>query len=222
MLRGRRAGYSLIELMIAMSLASIVMVAVVSVSSSLIHFQVEGMRKGRVTGWALMSVMTMNREIEDANVLVHPLTGGADWVVVCNNWSRLQSAADKRMDTTLPVRVVYYCFLETGTNPDRPLYRYINVGAYPAVSCPASFTPPACGNTSPGFAYTEMGIVASGVYRTATNPFTREPTGKGLNIDFRIGNPAPTGAELVKTPVPVTMPVKITIAMQKQYGNTSD
>ena len=53
----RKAGFSIIELVIAVSLASFVLVGVASIAAQMARSQVDGIRSGTVTGWSVASYM---------------------------------------------------------------------------------------------------------------------------------------------------------------------
>lgn len=217
-----RRGFSLMELIIAMLLSSFVLIGIVGVSSQMLRFQVEGMKKGTVTGWSLVSISRMNKEIEDASVLVHPPDGGvpSDTLIGCANWSRegAGGGGGGRLNTSGGaagnVTVFYYCY-DTAA---RYIRRYANVGA--GVNCPPlspAPTIPACDGSG---AWTENDIIATGVYRdTGANLlFRRADDVGGVQIRYVVGDPTPTP----NMPTPQTIAFDTKIAMNKQYLNTSD
>lgn len=207
-----RAGFSLLELVIAISLASMVLVAVISMAAQMTRFHVDGIRSGTVTGWSLVSVSQMTKEIADANVLAYPstTTTGANTLVACVNWSRLMPG---KLDTraTANVTVLYYCYDST----NKYLRRYVNRGT--AVTCPA--TPPAIPACDGTGSWDEAGVVATNVeLNGGAFIFTRDDVIGGVRIRYIVGSPTPT----TNRPQPIFTPFDIKVGMQKQYDNTVD
>lgn len=206
-----QAGFSLLELIIAISLASLVLVAVTNLAASAVRFQMDGIRKGSVTGWSLVSFVTMSKEVENANVLVWP-TGSADTIILCNNWSRLMAAAPgARLDTTQPLEVIYYCY-----NPaTKALWRYYTAAAG---TCPASVagSVPACTGAA---GFPDMQQIAWNVERlSGQNVFMRDDTIGGARIRYVVGQQTAD----VKHPITIYTPFDVGLSMQKQYSDTSD
>ncbi|MDX6770258.1 MAG: prepilin-type N-terminal cleavage/methylation domain-containing protein [Elusimicrobiota bacterium] len=199
-----RAGFSLTELIIAMLLSSFVMIGIVGISAQMVRFQVEGMKKGSVTGWSLVAITAMNKEIEDGTVLAYPTnaTGAQDTLIACKNYSRVTNAA---LSASEPILTFGYCYDSTAPGY---LRRWTTLG-----SCPAGVpTPPTCSTISE--------VVATGVYRDASNNFIfrRADDVGGVQIRYRVGNPTPT----TNMPMPQTMAFDMKFAMNKQYNNTAD
>jgi hypothetical protein len=201
-----RAGFSLTELIISMLLSSFVMIGIVGIASQMVRFQVEGMKKGSVTGWSLVAITAMNREIEDGTTLVYPTngTGAQDLLTICKNYTHITNAA---MDSTLPIERISYCY-----DPTAPGYlrRVTSTGACPALGV----SPGAC------TAGTYPEVVATGVYRDAAGNmvFRRADEVGGVQIRYRVGNPTPTA----NMPMPQSMAFDMKFAMNKQYNNTQD
>lgn len=220
----KKGGFSLIELVIAVSLASFVLVGVATIASQMARSQVDGIRSGTVTGWSLVSYLAMAKEIEDSNVLAYPIANGAaaDSLVVCKNWSRLENGPDQRLDKAGTVSVIQYCVDPTA--PVAPetgftLRRYANVGTYPTVSCPNPGAPVTC-NTSPPGTWTETGVIGFRLEKLAgfPNMFTRDNSIGGVRLRYVIGRQTPTTNE----PTPKSTPFDIGVAMQKQYNSALD
>jgi prepilin-type N-terminal cleavage/methylation domain-containing protein len=218
----RKNGFSLIELVIAVSLASFVLVGVATIAAQMARTQVDGIRSGTVSGWSVASYMTMAKEIEDANVLAYPVNNGdnADSIVVCKNWSRDQGAGPPgaALDAALPVSVIQYCV--DATDPDSTHYRlrrYANVGL--GVTCPASpAAPVTCNAAGPG--WTENGIVGFRVEHLNgfATVFWRDNAIGGVRLRYSIGQQTPT----TNQPTVKFTPYDFGIAMQKQYSSTRD
>jgi type II secretory pathway pseudopilin PulG len=217
----RTEGFSLIELVIAISLASFVLVGVASIAAQMARTQIEGIRSGTATGWSLVSYLSMSKEIEDSNVLAFPIADGAsaDSLIVCKNWSRVVAG---KLDANAPglVSVIQYCVDPTA--PVAPetgfrLRRYAMVGA--AVVCPNPGVPVACTAAPPG-GWTETGVVGFRLEKLAGFPviFTRDNSIGGVRLRYAIGRQTPTAND----PNPKSTPFDIAIAMQKQYNNPLD
>lgn len=227
-MRRRRGGFTLLELLIAIGLGALVLVALYSILGSAVRFQVESLRKGSVTGWSLASLTKMSKELEDAQVLVwpqEPPSDTSDYLVACINWSRTPGVG--RIDATQPVTVFYYCY---DGNADGKLWRYYDVGN--AVSCPASSpgNPPALPPCNGGFTPTGQGgadVIAVGVNRLApTNPkvFALDDDIRGVRVRYTIGRRA-VGVPTAGQPDirnPQFMDVNLGIPLQRQYINTND
>jgi len=215
-----KSGFSIIELVIAISLSSFVLVGVATIAAQMARSQIEGVRSGTVTGWSLVSYLSMAKELEDANVLAWPiLDGGAsDAVVVCKNWSRVQEGPDRRLDKNAPglVSVIQYCV--DSTDPTNlVLRRYANVGA--GVTCPNPGAAATC-VASPAGTWTQTGVVGFRLEKLPgfPNMFTRDNSIGGIRVRYVIGKQTATTNE----PIVKFTPFDIGIGMQKQYNNTLD
>lgn len=203
------AGYTLLELIVALSMSTIVLVGVFSMMGTVVHYQVEGLKKETVTTWSLASLVAMNKEIEGSSVLVYPTSGGSgDSLIVCSNWSRLRTygGAGAVLNGGTP-DAYYYCFDSTNQVLRRKT----------ANSCPASpATPPNCDTAN----YGTGNILATNVYRNgAANVFQADPNMAGtVRLQYVIGNPSPTS--LLTNPASLTFDTKVTL--DRQYGNASD
>ncbi len=214
-----KKGFSIIELVIAVSLASFVLVGVAVIASQMARNQVDGIRSGTVTGWSLVSYTAMVREIEDANVLAYPINNGdnADSIVLCKNWSRGMGALPGgKLDTLAAVSVIQYC-VDTSAAGNFLLRRYANVGV--GVTCPNPGAPVTC-TASPTGTWTETGVVG---FRLEKLPgfatvFWRDNGIGGLRLRYVIGRQAATANQ----PVAKFTPFDFGIAMQKQSSNSLD
>ena len=235
-------GFSLIELMISVSLASFVLVGVATIASQMARNQVDGIRSGTVTGWSVVSYTAMAKEIEDANVLVFPVNNGdtADQIVICKNWSRnvgpgpFPGGPGDRLNTDPgfdadgvakgTVYVIQYC-----VDPTLPpvgqtgftLRRYANVGFPPGVSCPTAGMPVACNLAGPG--WTKNDIVGFRLEKIVGPPavplmFMRDNTIGGVRLRYVIGRQTASVAQ----PVPKFTAFNFGITMQKQFSSTVD
>ena len=221
------SGFSIIELVIAISLASFVLVGVATIASQMARSQIEGIRSGTVTGWSLVSYLSMAKEIEDANVLAFPIANGAssDSLIVCKNWSRVVGG---KLNTNVAppgadsVTAVQYCVDSTDA-ANLVLRRFANTGA--GVTCPDPGVPVAC-VAAPGGTWNENGagngisVIGFHLEKMAGFPtvFTRDNSIGGVRLRYVIGRQTPT----TNDPNPKSTPFDIGIAMQKQYNSTVD
>lgn len=225
--RDPRAGFSLLELVIAVSLASLVLIAVASIASQMARQQVEGMRDGTSTGWSVISYMSMAKEIEDSNVLAYPVANGTavDAIVMCKNWSRMLSvpagvgakiaATDAATGAVATVSIIQYC-LDTTDPANLVLRRYENTGT--AVTCPNPAAPVTC-IASPTGTWTKTDVVGFRVERlSSAQVFTRDNSVGGLRMQYVIGRQTAT----TNDPNPKSTPFDIKIAMSKQFSSTLD
>ena len=232
-----RKGFSLIEMVIGVSLASFVLVGVATIAAQMARSQVEGIRGGTATGWALVSYLSMAKEIEDANVLAYPIANGAaaDSLIICKNWSRMMGALpggmlDGRIGAT--VSIVQYC-VDSSDATNLLVRRYANVGTVTIVdtvpvglTCPCPGAPGACGatpvtcNSSPSGTWTSKDVIGFRMEKLAGYPsmFTRDDAIGGVRVRYAIGRQTPT----TNDPVPKNTPFNVGIAMQKQYSSTLD
>lgn len=221
-------GFSLIELVIAISLASFVLVGVFLVAARVVRSQLDGIRSGTVTGWSLVSSQAMAKEIEDASVLAYPQNNtpaagsSSDRIIICNNWSRVLGG---KYDTTTNTSVIEYCADADPLNPGYfYLRRYVGLGvACPSnaqaaayVTCTAAAPAPAWG------AWTETGVIgfrlAKLLVPARPQVFTRDNSIGGVRISYAIGaQTAPT-----TQPIPKFTPYDFGVTMLKQYSSTSD
>ena len=225
-----RAGYTLLELVVALALASIVLVGLFAIMASMMNFQVEALKKGTVNGWSLASLIAMNREIENASVLVYPAAGAsADSLSVCTNYSNILKGSPGNatgvIDASQPIETIDYCY----DSANFVIRRLVVNG-----SCPALGTaPPACtaGNYAQSAGATTSGVIAINVYYanypTASPPvFTRDADATGVvRLQYVVGDPTSTpnpspGKALVTNPQ--SMAFDTSLSVNKQYGNTSD
>ena len=211
-------GFSLIELVIAVSLASFVLVGVATIAAQMARSQLDGIRSGTVSGWAAASYMAMAKEIEEGNVLAYPIANGAaaDSLIICKNWSRsmVTMPSAGRLDTSAAVAVIQYCLDTSGT--DAVLRRYANVGF--GVTCPAVASPVAC-VAAPAGTWTENGVVGFRVEKIGgANLFLRDNGIGGVRLSYVIGNQVAT----TNQPVVKFTQFNFGIAMQKQFSSPVD
>lgn len=222
----RKNGFSLIEMVIAVSLASFVLVGVASIAAQMARSQVEGIRKGTATGWSVISYMAMSKELEDGNVLAFPIADGAssDSLIMCKNWSRAVNGGppggklytnDPITNAAADTTVVQYC-LDTTDASNLILRRYENRG--PGVTCPNPGVPVAC-TATPSGTWTRTDVVGFRVERlSGASVFTRANSSGGVRVRYVVGRQTPT----TNDPNPQSTPFDFKISMQKQFSSTVD
>lgn len=212
-MKSARAGFTLLEMMVAVGLSSMVLVAVVSVSTSLIRTHMEGIRKGTVTGWSSVSFVHMSQEIERANVLVSPTSGtpNSNLLMGCTNWSRqMGPSPGAKMDPNQNLELFAYCY-----NPGaKSLWYYSNSNA---AVCPTAPPVIACDGTAPFPLFMQTAWNVEMLAPNATM-FTRDDSIGGVRIHYVVGEQAPTATR----PNPVFIPFTGALSMQKAYLNTAD
>lgn len=224
----KNSGFSLIELVIAVSLASFVLVGVATIAAQMARAQIDGIRRGTSTGWSLVSYMSMAKEIEDANVLAYPIADGAsaDQLVVYKNWSRAQGPLPGGMldgSVGAKVSIIQYC-VDTTDPANLVVRRFERTGTVTVANTPP-FTPAnpgaavACG-AAPAGTWTNLSVIGFRMERLSgfPNMFTRDNSIGGVRIRYAIGRQTPT----TNDPTPSFTPFDIGIAMQKQYSTTLD
>lgn len=240
-MRRRPAGFSLVELIIAIALGAIVMGGLFGIMTSMIRFQTDSLRKGSVTGWALAGIVKMNKEIENANVIAWPVSGNpnSDYVVGCINWSRAASpnpvvngvgGPGGPLDTGSPVTVFYYCYNGQGSydgdNVHGQLRRMANTGF--GVTCPmTNIFPSGLPICSASAAFQTNEVIATGVnYRLAgpNNVFAWDDSMRGIRIRFTVGKenaitPSPGNPEMVN---PQFVTFNTAVIPERVYSTTVD
>ena len=182
--RRDRRGFSLLELVIALSLSAVVLISVFSIAASMVQFEVEGGRKGSVTAWSLASITAMNRDIASASVIQYPTAlNSANSLVVCTNWTTLLNAPNGQQLSTIGPgpSVLYYCW-DNSANVLRRM-------AVLNTNCPNSGVgPPACSAVG----YGAGSVVATAVYQNSGNwVFTNDNlVTNSIRIRFVVGNPS--------------------------------
>lgn len=217
MKRGRR-GFTLVELIVALVLSAFILVGIVGVATQMVRFQMEGQRKGEVSGWTLLSLAKMHKELEDASVLDFPsitnTTG--DHISGCSNYTRV---TDAPIDDSLPVTAFWYCVETGGLTPNR-LLRYFATTNCPAGVCPAGACPmpaPSCG--AGGFeVYAQDFRKRDGL----TYFFRRASDVAGIEVNYTVGVATATDVSNQQMPSPVFLRVQTKISMNKSLSNAAD
>jgi len=246
-----RRGYTLLELVIACSLVTLVLAAMYSMVSSVVNFQTEAVRKSSVSAWNAVSMNMMTKEVEDATVIYYPDPNStqSNSILGCSNWSTIQqnSTTGGSMDASTNTTYFYYC-LDTTTGPSAPSGAKIPVlrriaASGPNVSCPArgAYSPTSgpvpCTNTAPTLSgaalYNSNDIVASAVNLPPSGymfTYAGNAAANSMNVAFVIGNESAEtpGTATANAPTnahivnPQTSTVNISIAVNRSYLDSKD
>ena len=184
-MKNKSRGFSLLEMLIAMTLASVVLVGIFTAFSSMIRHQIEGAKKSTATGWALASLSKMAKEIEQCTVMPYPSAGSADMFVGCTNWSRSIPGPIVNDNTAT---LVYYCY-DASANAIRRLAVRPIVAPPAALVCPvATAARPACNAGGSAGAGGTNEIIAVDVYKNGgANLFTKDDNIGGVRVRFVVG-----------------------------------
>lgn len=198
----RRSGVTLLELVIAVFLSAIVLLAVIDAYTSVVKWHFDATKKGKSIGMALYSLDRMYHELENATFLNLPAAAGSI-MSGCGNWSvAVNPPWGGIIDAAKPVTSFYYCVCAAGdcVNPLPPAR--VSLLRYKADACP--ITPPgACGD--PG--YSEA-VVYQNLRPAGDNYFTRTPY--GVDLLYSVGDSTPS------------YKIGLSIQMNKSFNNGTD
>ena len=212
-------GFTLIEMLVATILSSIVLMGMFSILTNMVTAEVNSMRNGTVTAWSLAGLNAMNTDIAGAGTLSFPAPGGgSDSLTVCANWSKLIGTLGGAPQGSGPTTVYNYCWDSTDAPPfGNALLR--KVQSYPPgpATCPAAPPSPCTSGV-----YGTDSIVATGVYKDSANDpiFYADPkTLNAVRVRFIIGNPAGNAASAggnggTVNQVPVSVPFNTEIILE--------
>ncbi|MDD5656526.1 MAG: prepilin-type N-terminal cleavage/methylation domain-containing protein [Elusimicrobia bacterium] len=218
----RRRGFTILELVIALSLASVVFMAIVGIAAQVVRWEIESRGRGSNTGWTLLSLQRMNRELQLATVLYCPYRDAShfgcpgpesDVLSGCGNYSFLNGSFGGANDASQPITAFYYCVGPLGSAYAGSLLRYEARGI--GASCPMAA--PACGEGSPE-------VIARRVSRmdpTATY-FKRRDDAGGVQVRYVVGSSDRADAQNKELSAPIFTVVDSVVSMSKVYGNPSD
>ncbi|MBI5629460.1 MAG: hypothetical protein HY921_01100 [Elusimicrobia bacterium] len=201
----KAGGFTLIELLIAAVLSIAVLLGIISLSSSILRYQYEGVRKGKVSGQTLFALSRMQKEIEEATHLELPSYSSTTGNVLsaCANWSMaLSPPGGASVDSTLAVSSFYYC-----VDSSNSLLRYSGT------TCPYT-APASCGSgTFETVVYQNFYLMDNYSYY-----FARASDVGGVEMHYIVGNSTPTA----NVPNPAAYKINTKIGMRKNYLNTYD
>jgi prepilin-type N-terminal cleavage/methylation domain-containing protein len=216
-----RRGYTLLELIVALSLSSFVMMGIISVATSMVRFQFQAGLSGNAGGGTLLAVGRMTRHMEDTSYMLQPVTGvaGADYVSGCTNWS---AQGNTRMSTTLSGGASWPC-TNAASNVTNFVYCRNAVNEmWLHYSCSATCgSIPAVTDANCGGAVATRELIVGqrpGIFRAVgyTRLFFRTADNTGLDMHFIVGQSTPTA----NYPRPAFYRVDTRVMMNKSYGTT--
>jgi len=147
-MRRARAGFTIMELIIALSVASLAVMASIAAMGPVIQTQVALYRNQRAQAEALVALKAVQAELLQSTELYAPAAGAAaDSVSGCANYS---AALGGPLDAAKPVRAYQICL--SGST----LYRYASA------ACPMAAA--ACGTGKPEF-------LATNIFHQTGQPF---------------------------------------------------
>lgn len=182
------AGFTLVEMLVATVLATIVLLGIFNLVTNMATSEVKNMRSATVTAWSLAGINAMNSDIAGSSMLAYPASGGAaDFLVVCSNWSSMMNTTGGSTMGPGVQKALYYCF---DTTDPAPLGNSILRKEVDGAGCPTAPMSP-CTSAN----YGGNSVVVSGVYRDAANDpiFYTEPNPQipnAVRLRYSVGNPA--------------------------------
>lgn len=177
------SGFTLVEMIIALLLSSLVLIGLIDVSANMVQRQFEGIRYGRVDSQTLLSLAQMTQTIEGATYLASPIQGGPPVMIIsgCSNYS----STIGQINHSQNVSWFAYC-VENGAGQGP-----YDLDYYSGLGCGA----PSCHGTL-------QTLVYQNVWREPAPynvPFSLNQFEDGVDIHFDIGNPNSTAMQ--KNPV---------------------
>ncbi len=194
-------GFTLIEMIVALLLSSLVLIGLIDVSSNMVQRQFEGIRYGRVDSQTLLSLAQMSQVIEAATYLNSPVQGSPSpasmTISGCSNYSSTlttQSPFTGQINSAVPITWFAFC-VKNYCTPSGPNC-VASQGPYDLEYHSGLGCAPSCvGGNLDTLVYQSIWLEAP-----ANNPpFSLNQTQDGVDIHFDVGNPNPTAMQ--KTPV---------------------
>lgn len=211
--RASEGGFTLIELILALSLSTFVLVGIVSVTASVLRHHFDQIRRGEANVQTLYSLQQLNVELEEATHIVpnYPPTTGSSVLKGCKNYSaRLVSIGDGtgRYDTTRNSEYFVYCVRSDGNDSSgNAMYSLIR---YAGTTCSSMGNPEAaCGS---GGTFSVVALNRFYPQYPATNYFFRT-NDRRVRVSYILGVSTPT----TNVPNPVFFRVDTTISPEKPY-----
>jgi prepilin-type N-terminal cleavage/methylation domain-containing protein len=193
-----RSGFTLIEMLVAVALSSIVMVGLIDITASMLERHFEGIRHGKIDSETLYSLEQMRLELEAATYYSYPNTASPSGMSIqgCGDYFSATSPGTQIPAPGATISSFAYCLENhcTGSNPDLcdpsgytgpyDLVRYSNTG------CPTS-----CKSGSP------QTLIYQNVYLEPgfPNPFYLNPQFGGVDLHMVVGYPVATAVEQTPT-----------------------
>lgn len=218
-----RAGFTLIELVIALVLSTFVLVGIIGVTSQMLRYHMEGEKKTVNTGYELMSLDSMVRELQQATALYCPSFSSSTgcgsrtsrYLSGCFNYTFRTGAAGPADGNAANVQAFCYCVWPAAKTPTGTpwLLHYRNTASgcpYPTATCSNN----ACGNGS-------FRVVAQDIRPIGTTPyyFQRADDANGVQLYFQVGA-STTTTSILK--VDTKQMVNSKIPIQRAFTSTFD
>ncbi|MDE1977680.1 MAG: prepilin-type N-terminal cleavage/methylation domain-containing protein [Elusimicrobia bacterium] len=232
-----KKGFTLIEMIVAILLSTLVLLGIIAVAASMVRQHFESLAQGELSGQTLLSLDEMNRQIENASALVAPAPGGnanggnGDDLSFCVNWYNNSAGGNPPfLSSVQPVYSYYYCAAPTAApakdaNPGADdLWGYTCEVANPSLGgniCPFPGLAGGCGRpgSAPAGCSGPMSVLYNSLYfEGPPYPHLFYAVPGGIQLHYIVGDPAPTA----KHPAPVSMQVDNVIMMQKAIGDSKD
>jgi type II secretory pathway pseudopilin PulG len=213
-----RPGFTLLELIIALSVSVFVLVGIIAVTTSMVRYQFDASLRGSVTSGSLYSLQRMQKEIEETTYIAIPTAnnGTSDTLAGCTNWSK---AAAARVDANSPVsagcstgnNVTSYFYCVSGGI----LYRHYNCGT----TCSPDYRTAAAPTCGVSGTFDVVVPVKPGISKgdNFTYYFKRVNT-SDIEMHYIIGK----GTFSATNVSPASVKVNTTLSTNKSYGGTSE
>jgi type II secretory pathway pseudopilin PulG len=180
--------FTLLELIIAMSLSVFVYIGIITVATSMVRYQLDAGMKGSAAGGTIIALARMQKEVEDSTYIMAgaPSVGGGNALRGCNNWSAMGNAAINPAAAAVApctglnnVTAFAYC-----VDASNILWRHY----WCATTCPVGAPPAYTCGTAGGTWETIVGA-KPGVFRSTgyANYFYRTGDNTGVDMHFIVG-----------------------------------
>lgn len=199
-MRTRRAGFTLVEIMVAVILAALTTLGLASIFSTSLKTQVHGYKKDVVQGDALISLKALTRDVQATTYLDEPLppcplgdctassAQGSDRLRGCTNYDPARGGIGLLDSSFSTMRVYQYCVDGSGT-----MFYTWRDGALGAVlPCPPAAV--ACGTAIPGGELMQLAQKVGRDDCPACGAFFRRPAylNNVVELHYVVGSSSPT------------------------------
>ncbi len=178
----RRSGFSLLEMIIALSISLLAVIAMLDLTTMLLTAQISGQHGLGAQGDALLVLKSLQADIRPATHIESPSPLGiADSLSGCVNDDPQKGAGAAGILVAGQTNWSFYYCVSGGT-----MYRYVSSG--PSALCPMA--PPACGTSG---ALTLSAQIAHSAGHGAF--FSRQGGGNTIGIDYQTGSSSPQSVD---------------------------
>lgn len=212
----RDAGFSLLELIISLSLSTIVLIGVIILATQLLRNEAQTLKSGQVSAQTMASLSQMNRELEQATYLAPglPGTAGSNIISGCINYSSTLGASSSccasqpcvattvgygQIDCSRTVQSFYYC-VAAGSGVQGNLDSLLRYPAFGNISAGVSDKCPYNGGTAPACTLADATshdvVISKNMSHSPAAPlagfyFKRDDAISGVDVDFVVGYATP-------------------------------